>query len=106
VIAFAGLWASAKVGAGSMHSFTIVTGPANDLVRPLHDRMPVVLDRSAWSAWLDPSLEADGARALLGVPPVGDWHADAVSTWVNKADHDDPKCIQPADATAAQQSLF
>jgi putative SOS response-associated peptidase YedK len=106
VIAFAGMWARAKIGAGEMHSFTIITGPPNELVKPLHDRMPVVLDRTAWSAWLDPSLDADGARALLGVPAVGDWRADPVSPWVNHADHDDPKCIEPAASVSPQGSLF
>ena len=106
VIAFAGMWARAKIGAGEMHSFTIITGPPNDLVKPLHDRMPVVLDRSAWAAWLDPSLDADGARALLGVPAVADWRADAVSPWVNNANHDDPRCITPATTDSPQGSLF
>jgi putative SOS response-associated peptidase YedK len=106
IVAFAGLWARARIGAGEMHSFTIVTGPPNELVRPLHDRMPVVLDRTAWAAWLDPSLDAEGARALLTVPPIGDWRADAVSKHVNKADNDDPQCIAPADAGTSQRSLF
>ena len=97
-VCFAGLYARA----GELHSFTIVTGPANALVRSIHDRMPVVLDRSTWAAWLDPSLDAQGAHALLGVPPVGDWRADEVSPWVNKADHDDPRCLEPA----TQRSLF
>ena len=97
-IAFAGLWARA----GDLRSFTIVTGPANPLVEPIHDRMPIVLDRSTWAAWLDPSLPPEGARALLGVPPVGDWRAEPVSTWVNKADHDDPQCVAPAP----QRDLF
>lgn len=102
-IAFAGLWARA----GELHSFTIITGPPNELVAPIHDRMPVVLDRSAWSAWLDPALDADGAQALLGVPPVADWRAEPVSTWVNSADHDDPRCIEPAaPAPPAQGKLF
>jgi len=100
-VAFAGLYARA----GELHSFTIITGPANELVAPIHDRMPIVLDRSAWAAWLDPSLDAAGAHALLGVPPVGDWRAEPVSPWVNAADHDDPRCIEPA-APPAQRSLF
>ncbi|HUJ58699.1 MAG TPA: SOS response-associated peptidase [Kofleriaceae bacterium] len=94
-VAFAGLWARAKLATGELRSFTIITGPANPLVAPIHDRMPVVLDRSAWAAWLDPSLDRDGARALLGVPPVGDWRAERVSTWVNAAAHDDARCIAP-----------
>lgn len=95
LIAFAGLWARNKSESGETHSFTIITGPPNELVAPIHDRMPVVLSRSAWSAWLDPSLPADGAIDLLGVPPVEDWVADPVSSWVNAADHDDEQCIAP-----------
>jgi putative SOS response-associated peptidase YedK len=96
VVAFAGLWARTRTDAGLVHSFTIVTGPANELVRPIHDRMPIVLDRGTWAAWLDPALTREAARALLGVVPVGDWRRDPVSTWVNKPDHDDPRCIEPA----------
>ncbi|MEO6772488.1 MAG: SOS response-associated peptidase [Kofleriaceae bacterium] len=104
-VAFAGLWARARAESGrEVRSFTIVTGPPNELVRPIHDRMPIVLARSTWAAWLDPSLDGAGAHALLGVPAIGDWRADAVSTWVNKADHDDPACIVPVPA--AQGSLF
>jgi putative SOS response-associated peptidase YedK len=100
--AFAGLWARARTDAGELHSFTIITGPPNDLVAPIHDRMPVVLDHSVWQAWLDPSLDADGARALLTVPPVEDWEAEPVSKWVNAADHDDPQCIAPPTEDAAE----
>jgi putative SOS response-associated peptidase YedK len=107
-IAFAGLWARAKTEAGELHSFAIITGPPNEIVKGIHDRMPVILDRSAWSAWLDPSLPADGAHALLGVPAVEDWRADPVAPWVNKPDHDDAQCIAPiaAPPPPAQGSLF
>jgi len=101
-VAFAGLWARAKTDTGVIHSFAIVTGPANALVRPIHDRMPIVLDRSAWAAWLDPALPLAGAHALLGAPALGDWRLEPVSTWVNKPDHDDPRCIEPA----SQQMLI
>jgi putative SOS response-associated peptidase YedK len=107
-VAFAGLWARAKAESGrEITSFTIVTGPPNELVKPIHDRMPVVLDRSVWAAWLDPDLDGEGARALLQVPPVGDWRVDEVSTWVNKADHDDPSCVVPVEhPPRAQRELF
>jgi len=107
VIAFAGLWDKAKTAAGELLSFTIVTCPANELVKPIHDRMPVVLDPSAYAAWLDPTLDADRARALLEVPPLNDWRGEPVSTWVNSAQHDDPACIERvAPESAAQRSLF
>jgi putative SOS response-associated peptidase YedK len=108
VFAFAGLWAKAKTDAGDVRSFAIVTGPPNDLVSSIHDRMPVILDRSVWDAWLDPSLPAEGARELLTVPPDEDWVAEPVSSWVNVADHDDDQCIAPMSAPEPprQGSLF
>ncbi len=103
----AGLWAKSRTDAGEQLSFTIITGPPNDLVRPVHDRMPVVLDPSAYAAWLDPSLPLDAAQALLGVPPVSDWIAEPVSPRVNSAGNDDETCIAPITLEApAQGSLF
>lgn len=96
-ICFAGLWARMRTDAGVVTSFTIITGPPNALVAPIHDRMPVVLDPGAYAAWLDPALDAAGARGLLDTPPVGDWVAEAVSTKVNNANNDDPGCIAPPE---------
>jgi putative SOS response-associated peptidase YedK len=96
--AFAGLWARVKTDAGELRSFTIVTGAAAPLVAPVHDRMPLVLPREMWAAWLDPALDADGAHALLGVPDVAGlagWSVEHVSSWVNSVDHDDARCIAP-----------
>lgn len=108
MFAFAGLWARAKTDAGEVHSFAIVTGPPNELVAPIHDRMPVILDRSAWDAWLDPTVPAERARALLTVPSDENWVAEPVSPWVNVADHDDDQCIAPmSDPEPPKQgSLF
>jgi putative SOS response-associated peptidase YedK len=106
-IAFAGLWARTRTDAGEQLSFTIVTGPPNALVKPIHDRMPVVLDPAAYGAWLDPSLDGEGARALLGVPPIGEWILEPVSVRVNSARADDPTLIEPvAPEPAAQRDLF
>lgn len=107
--AFAGLWARSHDARGDeLHSFTIVTTRANDLVRPVHDRMPIVLPPEDYAAWLDPSVDANAARALLGHPAGSDWMSEPVSTWVNKADHDDPRCITPevAAASSKQGRLF
>lgn len=109
IFAFAGLWARARTDAGELLSFAIITGPPNDLVKPIHDRMPIVLAESAYSAWLDPMLDADGAHALLGVPPVADWIAEPVSKAVNSAANDEPACIAPVTQEAdepRQQKLF
>lgn len=107
IFAFAGLWARARTDAGEVLSFTIVTGTPNALVKPVHDRMPIVLAPDAYAAWLDPSLPAEGARELLGIPTADDWIAEPVSTKVNSAMVDEPACIAPiTDDAPAQRSLF
>jgi putative SOS response-associated peptidase YedK len=96
LFAFAGLWARAHDDRGDeLRSFTIITTKASDLVRPIHDRMPIVLAPADYAAWLDPSLDGDAARALLGHAAGEDWVREPVSTWVNHADHDDPGCLAP-----------
>ena len=83
-----------------IRSFTILTTDANPLLRPIHDRMPVILAREAWAEWLDPDAAADSLRALLRPAPVEELEARPVSTLVNSAAMDDPRCIAPAnDAT-------
>ena len=53
-IVFAGLWEQWTDGAETIHSFTIITTEANGLMAPIHDRMPVILQRGDWWTWLDP----------------------------------------------------
>ena len=96
--AFAGLWSSWRGpdAARPLETFTILTTSPNDLVRPLHDRMPVVLDRRDFAAWLDPA-NRDAARlqALLGPAPAAGWEAVQVSRAVNDPVNDTPDCIEP-----------
>ena len=93
IIAFAGLYAHA----GELHSFTILTGPASSLVAPIHDRMPLVLSPAAYAAWLDPTVEAEAARALLDMPAAPGWRVEPVSMRVNAAANDDPACLAPPE---------
>ena len=80
LLAFAGLWASWRGDGVRLVSCTIVTTSANAVLAPIHDRMPVVLPRSAWAEWLDPanddvadlvSLLVPAADELLERYPVG-----------------------------------
>jgi putative SOS response-associated peptidase YedK len=63
---FAGLWDRWRAPDGSlMESFTINTVAPNDLMKPLHDRMPCILAREDSLRWLDPDLSAKSALDLL-----------------------------------------
>lgn len=71
LFAFAGLWAKWKAPDGStLRTYTILTTEPNEVLRPIHDRMPVILPRDAEDAWLDPATPVEAARALLKpLPP-------------------------------------
>jgi putative SOS response-associated peptidase YedK len=94
--AFAGLWERWKNPADDtvVRSCTIITCPANELVAPIHDRMPVILAPADHARWLDPA--ATDGRSLLAPCPAVWLESVAVSPRVNNPRHDDVECIQPA----------
>jgi putative SOS response-associated peptidase YedK len=95
--AFAGLWERwEKPGQESIQSFAIVVTEANELMRPIHERMPVILPPSDYSAWLDPATPAKDAQAMLRPYDADAMEAYPVSTRVNSPRNDDPDVIAPA----------
>lgn len=103
LFAFAGLWAELPRDDGALHSCTIVTTAPNELVRPIHDRMPVVLEREAESTWLDHSAEADQLAGLLVPAPDEALVAREVPDLVNDVRKDGPELIEPREE---QPALF
>jgi putative SOS response-associated peptidase YedK len=95
--AFAGLWERWE-GAGDrpIDSCTILTAIPNDLLRPLHHRMAVILPASAYDLWLNPSCqEPDVLQPLLRLYPSEDMRVHPVSTRVNNPANDSPECPEP-----------
>jgi putative SOS response-associated peptidase YedK len=94
--AFAGLWERWHGDEGDIQSCSIVTTDANELLRPLHDRMPVILDPKDFAAWLD---QNPGPReeplALLKPFPSEAMQAVPVSTTVINPRNQGPACIEP-----------
>jgi putative SOS response-associated peptidase YedK len=82
-----------------LRSCVIVTTEPNDLLAPIHDRMPVLLPESAWAAWLDPTNDDVGELAKLLVPaPSEQLELWPVSTAVNSADNKGPEVVEPVEA--------
>ena len=95
---FAGLWESWE-GAdhSALETLPILTTEANDLMRPIHDRMPVIIAPADYARWLDPAVEQPEQLASLPGPYGGDrLEAYPVGTRVNSPTHEDPRCIEPA----------
>jgi putative SOS response-associated peptidase YedK len=107
--AFAGLWSiwRAPDRTASLETFTILTTDPNDLMRGLHDRMPVILDRRDYAAWLDPANRDTAAlQALLLPAPTEGWEALPVSTRVNSPANDTQDCIEPLVPEPTALPLF
>ncbi|HEV8580607.1 MAG TPA: SOS response-associated peptidase [Thermoanaerobaculia bacterium] len=96
--AFAGLWSGWRNPETGeiLRTFTILTTDANDLMRPLHDRMPVIIDPENFDLWLDPKVEEPALLQRLLLPhAVDSFEAYPVSRVVNSPFHDEPDCIAP-----------
>jgi len=91
---FAGLWEGWRGPDGTViRSFTIVTTSANDTLRPLHERMPVVLEPGDWPVWLG---ETDSDPAALMRPSAAGFRTWRVGTAVNNVRNDSPDLLEPA----------
>lgn len=98
--AFAGLWERWKNPAGDMlHSCTLITTEANDLVRSVHPRMPVILAPADYALWLDPAVAQPGRlQSLLRPYPAERMAAYPVGLQVNSPGNDGAECIVPLAA--------
>ena len=95
--AFAGLWDRWSGDSGvPIDSCTIVTTDANDLLRPVHDRMPLILSPADIPRWLDPEVRLYAELAPLLEPfPSDAVELVPVSPRVNRIENDDDACVEP-----------
>lgn len=97
-IAYAGLWASWVHLGVANHGFAILTTVANEDVRSVHDRMPVVIPPGRYGAWLERGASPGDLRALLKPAPKGTFLCRPVSRRVNRTSEDDALLLEPAEA--------
>jgi putative SOS response-associated peptidase YedK len=98
MFAFAGLWERWRhPGDGSiLRSFAIVTGPANSLCRPIHERMPVILPPGAWPLWLgETEATPEKLLALLQACPEEWLRVYPVGPAVGNVKNDEPGLLEP-----------
>lgn len=89
LMAFAGLWDHWEHDGATIESCAIITTDANNVMKPVHDRMPVILEPDDYDAWL-----LDGNKTLLQ-PYSGEMIAYPVSTIVNNPKHNGKDLIEP-----------
>ena len=93
--AFAGLWEIWRDPAGELiKSCAIITTAANDLLRPIHDRMPVILPREREALWLDHDVQDPQLLGSALIPyPANALQAYEVSSLVNSVANNGPELI-------------
>ncbi len=87
---FAGLW-EPPARDGAPPTCTILTTDPNDVTRPVHDRMPVILEPDGYARWLDP--EPSGALALR--PLLRAFPSEAMTAWPVSPAVNNPRCDEP-----------
>ncbi|MFZ5915305.1 MAG: SOS response-associated peptidase [Chloroflexota bacterium] len=92
----AGLWEYWEGAEGALESCTILTTTPNDLMRPLHDRMPVILSPEHHDLWLDAAVQqTERLQPLLAPYSSQNMTAYPIGAWVNKPANEGPRCIEP-----------
>lgn len=95
LFAFAGLWESWRSPEGEVaQTYAIVTADANDALRPVHDRMPVIVPAGEYESW----LHGEDAARLLAPPADLPLVLEAVGLAVNNVRNDGPELVRPLEA--------
>ena len=97
MFALAGLWDHWEGDGEHLESCSIIVMPANDVMKPLHERMPAIIAPADYDRWMDPSV-TDKAEILsfLDLAPSSQLITYPISPWVNSPKHDDERCIEAA----------
>ena len=100
-MALAGLWErwTDPADGATLHSFTVITGPPNASVAPIHNRMPVILPHQAWRSWLgEDRVGDDELLGLLRPYPAEAMRAYPVAARVGNVRNNDPELLAPLAA--------
>lgn len=97
--AFAGLWEVWRDplrsdDAPPIRTFTIITGEPNELVCTVHNRMPVIIQRERYDAWLSPKTSLDERKTFLTPFPADRMSVHPISDRVNSPRYDDPAILE------------
>jgi putative SOS response-associated peptidase YedK len=97
LLGFAGIWTTWKPPAGDpVHSCTIITRPAEKNIAEVHDRMPAMIPRESWEAWVSPQeMSAEELVARLTAASAPEVRLTEVSTLVNSPRNDTPDVLKP-----------
>ena len=105
LFAFAGLWErwTPEEGAEPVDTFAILTTSPNGLMRPIHDRMPVIIPKNDYARWLDRGKPAADVADLLKPFDAAPMEAQPVGRHVNSPKNDGPECVAGITSEATDE---
>ena len=102
---FAAIWSSTRTAMGQrIGTCAILTCPPNELMAPIHNRMPVIIPADARDRWFDPGSDPAMLREILVPFPADQMEAYPVSIFVNSPRNDSPECNAPVSANHYQDT--
>jgi putative SOS response-associated peptidase YedK len=107
--AFAGLWERWRDPATRepLETFTVITTDPNELVEPMHNRMPVIIQPKDYDRWLTPGDPQCPPVDLLRPFPADRMNAWKVDRKVGNVKNDTPDCIEPmTESSSDDAGLF
>jgi putative SOS response-associated peptidase YedK len=106
-VAFAGIWEAWGEGPARRETVAFLTTEATGLPAEVHHRMPVLLAREAWDAWLEPgTTDPAVVLAVAGRAPATGVTPRRVGRTVNRAGAEGPECVADGDEPGGQLGLF
>lgn len=107
MLALAGVWEEWMKGEQYLRSFSILTTEANETMRPVHDRMPVIVPEDGWRRWLDPEVQRrDEVEDLLCPADPDVLRRYRVSGYVNKVVNEGQECVREVPDGEGQGRLL
>ena len=98
IFCYAGLWSKWVSPHGEeICSFTVITQPPNELMKDIHDRMPVILTKSQEELWLSGDISVEDLIDMIEPYPEDDFHAFPVSQKVNSVKNNDISLTTPIE---------
>ena len=94
LLLFAGLWTLWASSSGPVYSYTIITTKAQGDIAHIHERMPVILDKSRVDNWINIENKSFGIQEAISQTEKLLDHCE-VSDFVNSPNNNSKKCITP-----------
>ena len=99
IMSLAGIWEHWERDGKLIDSYSVITTAANEFMQAIHNRMPVILNRTAENLWLDPATNLEALKSLIQPYQSDSMDAFEISRLVNSPKNNSPEVLAPVQQT-------